>query len=90
ARRIYYRTRLQKVPEITQTLPLSLQIISTRNPRKKTQKISLELNLRFFLFLSQTFFFCTEVFNIHSLFIGFPLAHPQNTHHEIIYRFGSN
>ncbi|KAF6165863.1 hypothetical protein GIB67_012760, partial [Kingdonia uniflora] len=42
----------------------------------------------YFLFL--TLFSCIEAFNIHSLFIGFPLGHLQNTDHEIIHRFGSN
>ncbi|KAF6163372.1 hypothetical protein GIB67_035202, partial [Kingdonia uniflora] len=31
-----------------------------------------------------------EAFTIYSLFIGFLLGHLQNTHHEIIYHFGSN
>ncbi|KAF6141802.1 hypothetical protein GIB67_027980, partial [Kingdonia uniflora] len=29
-------------------------------------------------------------FNIHYLFIDFPLGHLQNTYHEIIHQFGSN
>ncbi|KAF6171579.1 hypothetical protein GIB67_018103, partial [Kingdonia uniflora] len=44
----------------------------------------------FLLFLSLTLSHSTEAFNIHSLFIGFPLGHLRNTHHVIIHRFGSN
>ncbi|KAF6170077.1 hypothetical protein GIB67_037139, partial [Kingdonia uniflora] len=49
---IYYHLGLQEVTEITQTSPLPLQIIPARNPIKKTQETSLELNPRFLFFLS--------------------------------------
>ncbi|KAF6159487.1 hypothetical protein GIB67_032258, partial [Kingdonia uniflora] len=81
---------LQEVPEITQTSPLPLQIIPAGYPRKKTQKTSPELNPRFFSFLSLTLSYSTEAFNIHYLFIGFPLGHLRSTYHEIIHRFGLN
>ncbi|KAF6154597.1 hypothetical protein GIB67_022332, partial [Kingdonia uniflora] len=44
----------------------------------------------FLPFFSLTISHSTEASNIHSIFIGFPLGHLQNTHHEIIHRFGSN